>query len=88
MIGSKLTPENVLVTDACRAYKTYAKEKGIEHYRIKSNDGKHVIKGLYHIQNVNGHHSRLKQFINRFKGVATKHLDNYLAWFLFVDRTQ
>jgi transposase-like protein/IS1 family transposase len=85
MIGSKLTPENVLVTDAWRAYKTYAKEKGIEHYRIKSNDGKHVIKGLYHIQNVNGLHSRLKQFLNRFKGVATKYLDNYLAWFLFVD---
>lgn len=27
MIGSKLTPENVLVIDAWRAYKTYAKEK-------------------------------------------------------------
>jgi IS1 family transposase len=85
MIGSKLTPDNVLVTDAWRAYKTYAKEKGIEHYRIKSNDGKHVIKGLYHIQNVNGLHSRMKQWIDRFKGVATKYLDNYLAWFLFVD---
>lgn len=58
------------------------KEKGIEHYRIKSNDDKHIIKGLYHIQNVNGLHSRLKQWINRFKGVATKYLDNYLAWFL------
>lgn len=50
MIGSKLTNENVLVTDAWRSYKTYAKEKGIEHYRIKSNDGKHVIKGLYHLK--------------------------------------
>ena len=54
LIGSKLSNENVLVTDAWRAYKTYAKEKGLEHYRIKSDDGKHVIKGLYHIQNVNG----------------------------------
>lgn len=44
-----------------------------------------IIKGLYHIQNVNGLHSRLKQWIDRFKGVATKYLDNYLAWFLFVD---
>lgn len=35
MIGSKLPPSNVLVTDIWRAYKTYAKEKGIEHYRIK-----------------------------------------------------
>ena len=31
MIGSKLTSDNVLVTDAWRAYKTYAKEKGLEH---------------------------------------------------------
>ncbi|MGM9986220.1 MAG: IS1595 family transposase [Bacillaceae bacterium] len=85
MIGSKLMTNNVLVTDAWRAYKTYSREKGIEHYRIKSNGGKHVIKGLYHIQNVNGLHSRLKQWIDRFKGVATKYLNNYLAWFLFID---
>ena len=45
MIGSKLTSDNVLVTDAWRAYKTYAKEKGLEHYRI-SNDGKHIFKGF------------------------------------------
>lgn len=37
------------------------------------------------IQNVNGLHSRLKQWIDCFKGVATKYLDNYVAWFLFVD---
>ncbi len=60
MIGSKLTPDNVLVTYAWRAYKTYAKEKGLEHYRIKANDGIHVIKGLYHIQYVNSLHSRMK----------------------------
>ena len=36
-------------------------------------------------QNVNGLHSPLKHWINRFKGVASKYLDNYLAWFLFVD---
>ncbi len=27
----------------------------------------------------------MKQWIDRFKGVDTKYLDNYLAWFLFVD---
>lgn len=83
MIGPKLTSDIVLVTDAWRAYHTYAKEKGLEHYRIKSNDDMHVIKGLYHIQNVNSLHSRMKQRIDRFKGVATKYFDNYLAWFLF-----
>lgn len=56
--------------------KPMQKKKGLEHYRIKSDGGKHVIKGLYHIQNVNGLHSRLKQWIDHFKGVATKYLDS------------
>jgi transposase-like protein/IS1 family transposase len=85
IIGSKLSKENVIVTDAWRAYKSFAKARGLEHYRIKSDSGKHVIKGLYHIQNVNSFHSRLKKWIERFKGVASKDLDSYLAWFLFVD---
>ncbi len=34
---------------------------------------------------MNGLHSRLKHWINRFKGVDSKYLDNYLAWFFFVD---
>jgi len=37
--------------------------------------------GPYHIQNVNGYHSWLHEFIRRFKGVATKYLDNYLFYF-------
>ncbi len=85
IIGSKLSSDNVLVTYAWRAYKTYAKDRGLEHYRIKSNEGRHVIKGLYHIQNVNIFHSRMKKWLDHFKGVATKYLDNYLAWFLFID---
>jgi hypothetical protein len=27
----------------------------------------------------------MKQWIDCFKGVATKYFDNYLSWFLFVD---
>lgn len=54
---------------------TYAKEKGLEHYRFKS-DGKERIRGVYHIQNVNRNHSRLKGWINQFNGVATKYLDH------------
>lgn len=81
-IGSKLTSTNVLCTDEWRAFKTYASEKGLEHYR---SDGKDRVKGLYHIQNVNNYHSRLKGWIDRFNGVATKYLDHYLGWFQFLD---
>ena len=83
-IGSKLSACNVLCTDAWRAFKTYASEKGLEHYRFKS-DGKERVRGLYHIQNVNNYHSRLKGWMDRFNGVATKYLDHYLGWFQFLD---
>ncbi len=81
----KLSPSNVLCTDAWRALMTYAKEKEIEHYSFKS-DGKERVRGVYHIQNVNSYHSRLKSWINRFNGVATKYLDHYLSWFQFLDQ--
>ncbi|UOE92646.1 IS1595 family transposase [Alkalihalobacillus sp. LMS39] len=83
-IGPKLSASNVLCTDAWRAFKTYAKEKGIEHYAFKS-DGKVRTKGLFHIQNVNSYHKRLKDWIRRFNGVATKYLDHYLSWFYFLE---
>jgi hypothetical protein len=33
-----------------------------------------------HINNVNAYHGRLKQWLARFNGVATKNLPNYLGW--------
>ncbi|MCP3032487.1 IS1595 family transposase [Halobacillus sp. A1] len=79
-IGHKLSNENVLCTDAWRAFKTYAFDNGMAIYQFKS-DGKIRTKGLYHIQNVNNYHRRLKGWIQRFNGVATKYLNNYLTWF-------
>jgi transposase-like protein len=34
----------------------------------------------YHIQTVNGFHGHLKTWVTRFKGVATKYLENYVGW--------
>lgn len=82
--GSKLSSDNTLCTDAWRAFSTYAKSKGLEHYRFKS-DGTERVKELYHIQNVNNYQSRLKGWMQRFNGVATKYLDHYLSWFQFLD---
>ncbi|ADH98489.1 hypothetical protein Bsel_0967 [[Bacillus] selenitireducens MLS10] len=79
-IGHKLSKENVLCTDGWRAFKVYAFEKEMDIYQFKS-DGNIRTKGLYHIQNVNNYHRRLKGWIQRFNGVATKYLNNYLAWF-------
>lgn len=58
-IGNKLSKDNVLCTDAWRAFRVYAGEKGMEIYQFKS-DGKIRTKGFYHIKNVNSYHGRLK----------------------------
>lgn len=42
--------------------------------------GKHK-EGLYHIQHINALHSNLKKWMNRFNGVATKYINNYIKWF-------
>lgn len=55
--------------------------------RFKSN-GKQRVKGLYHIPNVNSYHSRLKKWMERFNGVATKYLQDYLAWFRYIDNKE
>jgi len=82
--GGHLSDSNVLCTDSWRAFSSYANSKGMTHYRFKS-DGKQRVKGVYHIQNVNSYHSRLKKWMDRFNGVATKYLQNYLAWFRYLD---
>lgn len=44
-----------------------------------------VKKGIYHIQHVNNFHNRLKKWMERFQGVATKYLDSYLYWFRWLN---
>ena len=39
-----------------------------------------MLAGVYHIQNANAYHLRLKEWMRRFNGVATKYLDHYLGW--------
>jgi hypothetical protein len=82
-LSDKVADGSVLCTDGLRAYTSYSNKHGLKHYRFKT-DCKRT-KGIYHIQNVNSYHSRLKSWIAQFKGVATKYLNGYLALFNFLD---
>ena len=65
------------VTDGDKAYAAFAEENRFDHIRVQSGLARH---GEYHVQNINGYHSRLKRFLKMFNGVSTKHLNNYLVW--------
>ncbi|SDG46009.1 ISXO2-like transposase domain-containing protein [Paenibacillus sp. cl6col] len=77
--------EVVLCTDSATNYKAFAKQKGIPHEMINASKGIHVKKGVFHIKHVNSYHQRLKKWMERFNGVATKYMDNYLSWFRFLE---
>ena len=79
-----LARDVLLVSDGNQTYRYFAKEAGISHDAINLSAGLRV-NGAVHIQNVNAYHGRLNQWLNRFHGVATHYLDNYLGWFRSLD---
>jgi len=78
-----IEPYSVLVTDKQPAYYKFASKNDL---KLKQMQSSMDVDGLFHIQNVNSFHSGLKGFMRGFKGVATKYLDNYLAFFEFAKK--
>jgi transposase-like protein len=76
----------ILCTDGARVYQTVARALGLTHRAINVQQGIRAIDGAFHIQNVNAYDSRLKQWMGRFHGVATKCLENYLGWRRMLER--
>ena len=81
-IGKPLPAHSILCTDGHVSYKGFAMDNQLEHVTLRADLKQHVKQGVYHIQNVNSIHNRLKKWIdNTFWGVSTKYLQNYLGWF-------
>ncbi|WP_019868263.1 IS1595 family transposase [Methylovulum miyakonense] len=80
IIGRVVAADAVLCTDGGASLKGAARQAGIAHRALNLSAGIRVLAGVYHIQNVNAYDSRLKTWMRRFHGVATKYLDNYLGW--------
>lgn len=88
VIGCYIDPSSLLCTDTATNYKKFALIKALKHEPINLSKEGYVKKGIYHLQNVNNYHKRLKGWMNRFQGVATKYLDNYLYWFNFLQQSK
>src|SRR5919206_2916416 len=70
----------VLCSDGAKAYATFATGHGLHHEPVDLAAGVRVRDGAFHVQNVNAYHGRLKGWMGRFNGVATRHLPHYLGW--------
>jgi hypothetical protein len=80
-----LPADTVLCTDGSAGLAAAARHIGVEHHAINISAGQRVL-GAWHFNNVNGYHSRLKNWLRRFKGVASSYLHNYLSRFRTLDR--
>ena len=86
VLGPILPADTVLCTDGGTALAAAARHLEVEHHPINLSAGVRV-QGAWHVQNVNAFCSRLRAWMVRFKGVATKYLTNYLGWFRVLDRS-
>lgn len=71
--------DTLLVSDSNASYRYFAREAGLTHQAVNLRAGVRV-RGALHVQNVNAYHSRFRGWLERFHGVATHYLPNYLGW--------
>jgi len=85
-LAARVAKDAILCSDGNPVYQSVARQLGLTHRPLNLAAGIRVIAGAYHIQNVNAYDSRLKQWMRRFHGVATKYLENYLGWHRWLER--
>lgn len=69
---------STLVTDKDASDRNFAAANRLALVQLEAKTASR--KGLYNLQKANNLHGQLKQFVDNFKNVATKHLDNYIMW--------
>ena len=84
----KLDRADVLCSDGHRNYGTFAKANAIDHKKFNASKGQRAVDKVYHVRNVNNMDRRLWKFMGSFNGVATKYLQDYLSWFLVLEKKE
>ena len=85
-LGAKLEKGSILCTDAHRSYTAFERDKDIEHHKFVTSKGQRVVNMIYHVQNVNNTAMRLRTWMRPYNGVATKYLQNYMNWFMMLEK--
>lgn len=87
MIVPAVERDAFLCSDTKPAYKAFANAYHFTLETINLSKNEHT-NGIVHVQNVNAYDSRLKLWMKRFHGAATKYLESYLGWMPLLDREE
>lgn len=86
VLENKIDNVETICSDKHVSYEAYTKDKTISHKTIMASHHQRVTEKIYHVQNVNNMDKRVRDFIRPRNGVATKYLQNYLNWFLALEK--
>jgi transposase-like protein len=87
-LTGKISEDSVFCTDGHPSYAGFAKRENLTHKKIIASKSQRVVEKQYHVQNVNSIDNRLKKFMDKFNGVSSKYLQNYLNWFLVLEKVK
>ena len=60
VLEGSLAKDCIFLSDKHPSFRCFARQKGLQYKSLDLSKGIRVVKGIYHIQNVNSYHSRLK----------------------------
>ena len=80
-LGIKLSNAKTVTADSASAYQEFCREYNLTLNAIPS--GFHSD-GIFNIAEINGIHSQLELWISKFRGISTRHLQEYLDWFVYI----
>lgn len=80
-LKNKIKKVTSITADSATAYQDLCEEENIKLIAIPS--GFHAD-GVNNISEINGVHSQLETWISIFRGISTKHLQEYLDWFVYI----
>ena len=78
----KICEDATFCVDSHKSYMGIKDKLNIELKQVPR--GKSMIDSVYHLQHINALHSSFKRWLMTFNGVSTKYINNYLAWFKFL----
>lgn len=76
----------LIVSQSHENYNSLGEKIKVDHTNSADATRQKKAEKIHHIQNINNMYTRLVNFMNPFHGVATKYLQNYMNWFLILEK--
>ncbi len=86
VLKGRLQNAELLISQCNEKYHSLGEMLNIDHRKFEAELRQKKAEKIYHIQNINNMYNRLINFMSPFHGVATKYLQNYMNWFLMLEK--